>query len=389
MAIVQLAPAIHLHEAMATHSARLVYVDNLRAIVIGVVIVHHAAQAYGPTGGEWPIFNPTRAAILEPFFTVNLAFGLGLLFLIAGYFVPRAYDRKGAVRFLVDRLVRLGVPMLFVSLVLFPLFMYAMDARRQSFIPFLAGYLRQPLALHMWFVGYLLLASGGYAGWRWLTKRAAPVALRPAAAPRHREILGYALALGLATFVARIWFPVDRWVSPLPLISIEPAHVPQYLSLFILGIMAERRDWLRQLPSSTGMAWLRVGLAAAMLPYAAAVLRELTPINIDLGTDGGLNLMALVSSAIEALIAVGLCVGLLTLFRDRFDCQSVLARELAAGSYAVYVIHVFPVVALQLALAASPLPPLAKFGVVALVAVPLCFGLAYALRRLPGVRRII
>ncbi|MGB8379965.1 MAG: hypothetical protein WCG47_01735 [Dermatophilaceae bacterium] len=35
---------------------------------------------------------------------------LGLLFLLAGYFVPPAYDRKGPRRFLRKRWSRLGVP---------------------------------------------------------------------------------------------------------------------------------------------------------------------------------------------------------------------------------------------------------------------------------------
>jgi hypothetical protein len=51
-------------------------------------------------------------------------------------------------------------------------------------------------------------------------------------------------------------------------------------------------------------------------------------------------------------------------------------------------IAIVPVVGLQFALTGSPLPPLVKFGIVALLAVPLCFLLAYGLRRLPWVRVI-
>lgn len=45
----------------AAPAARLVVLDNLRILVIAVVILHHVGQAYIPTGGFWPIFNPTRA----------------------------------------------------------------------------------------------------------------------------------------------------------------------------------------------------------------------------------------------------------------------------------------------------------------------------------------
>jgi glucans biosynthesis protein C len=388
MALAQLAPATRQRDAAVTHApARLAYIDNLRALVIAMVIVHHAAQPYGPTGGNWPIANPTRAAILEPFFIVNAAFGLGLLFLIAGYFMPRAYDRKGARRFLADRLLRLGLPLLFVSLVLFLPLGYAMGDQSQPFGAYLAGYLRRPELGHMWFVSALIIFIGGYALWRRLTGPATPPL--PTTPPDHPAILGYVLVLALVSFVVRIWFPIDHWVDPVPFVRLEPAHLPQYLSLFIIGIVAERRDWLRQLPTATGMAWLAAGLAAAVLIYAATILGQLTAIDIDLGADGRLSLVALVSSTLESVIAVGLSVGLLTLFREHGDYQGVLARELAATSYAVYIIHIFPVIGLQVALTESALPPLAKFGLVALLALPLCFGLAYGLRKLPGVRRVV
>jgi fucose 4-O-acetylase-like acetyltransferase len=51
-------------------------------------------------------------------------FFMGLLFLIAGYFVPGAFERKGATRFLHDRVLRLGVPALFYMLVIQPLIVY-------------------------------------------------------------------------------------------------------------------------------------------------------------------------------------------------------------------------------------------------------------------------
>ena len=70
------------------YSIRLFGLDKLRVALTFLVIAHHAAQAYGPNGGGWPIFNDERSAVLGPFFSVNAAFFMGLFFLIAGYFVP-------------------------------------------------------------------------------------------------------------------------------------------------------------------------------------------------------------------------------------------------------------------------------------------------------------
>lgn len=369
----------------AQATTRLAYVDNLRILLAGLVVAHHVGQAYGPTGGDWPIFNPTRAAILGPFFAVNASFFMGLFFFIAGYFVPHAYDRKGAGAFLKDRLIRLGVPLLFLSLVLFLPIAYFLGGQGQPFGPFLAGYLRHPEVGHLWFAGHLIVYAAAYAAWRQLSGRPA----RQVGLPRHRAILAYTLALAAVAFVVRIAFPIDRWVYLAPFIRAELAHLPQYLSMFVLGILAYRGDWLSRLPARVGRVWLSIGLAAAALPYAATIVGELTPIKVGFFEGGGLSLGALLWSTIEAFICVGLSVGLLTLFRERVCRQGALARELAAGSYAVYVVHVFLVVALQMALAALSLAPLLKFAVVTLLALPLCFGLAYALRRVPGVDRVL
>ena len=100
-------------QVKAFPTTRLAFLDNLKIGLTALVIAHHAGQAYGPTGGQWPIFSPERSPVLGPFFGVNAAFFMGLFFLISGYFLPRAYDHKGAVTFLKDRFRRLGIPLLF------------------------------------------------------------------------------------------------------------------------------------------------------------------------------------------------------------------------------------------------------------------------------------
>src|ERR687886_361511 len=97
---------------------RLGYLDSLKLLLTALVIAHHAGQAYGPTGGRWPIFEPERAAILGPFFSVNAAFFMGLFFLISAYFPPVSFDRKGAARFLLERTIRLGGPLVAVGLLI-------------------------------------------------------------------------------------------------------------------------------------------------------------------------------------------------------------------------------------------------------------------------------
>ena len=118
----------------ATTGTRMAYVDILRVALTMLVVAHHAAQAYGPTGGNWPITNPTISPVLGPFFAVNAMFFMGLFFLISGYFVPRSFDRKGGGEFMKGRLIRLGIPALFFGWFIFAPMIYLAQGESMSFV---------------------------------------------------------------------------------------------------------------------------------------------------------------------------------------------------------------------------------------------------------------
>ena len=149
---------------------RITYLDGLRVTMIVFVIVHHAAQAYGPTGGFWPVHDRAQSAWFLPFYTANAAFGMGLLFLLAGYFVPGSYERKGARDFLAGRWKRIGVPLVtFALLVHLPAaYLTGPRAPPAEFMHWLYERGWQPIYLHLWFIGHLLLYSAIYAACRYL-----------------------------------------------------------------------------------------------------------------------------------------------------------------------------------------------------------------------------
>jgi hypothetical protein len=334
--------------------ARLAYLDSLKVLLTALVIAHHAGQAYGPTGGRWPIFDPERAAILGPFFAVNAAFFMGLFFLISGYFMPGSFDRKGGHAFLRDRAVRFGVPLIVLGLTIGALTRVGFDVG------------------HLWFVAHLLVYAAVYAAWRGLSLPRLDVGM-----PGHRGILGYVLLLAGITGIVRMWFPIDRWMTVLGIVPVEVAHWPQYVSLFWLGVMAARGRWLDRLPTSTGLLWLGIGLGAAALRYAYSIVSR-----------GGPD--QTLWTIWEAVICVGLCVGLPVLFRERFTRPASAVQAAAPNAYGAYVVHVLPVVVgLQFALASVAIEPFVKFALVTVIGVPLSFVLAAGLRRLPGVRSVL
>lgn len=376
-------------------TTRLAFIDNVRIFVITLVIAHHAAQAYGPTGGTWPIANPVRSVLLGPFFAVNAAFFMGLLFLISGYFVAWSYERKGAATFLKSRFTRLGIPLLvFTGCVLAPI-SYLLQGKSLSFGEFvkvLYGTGWQFPYAHLWFLVHLLVYSLGYALWRHVVRRDTSSQHTELPVPTHLAILLFVVALALITWIVRIWFPIDRWVPLFFVIPAEAAHLPQYVGLFVVGTLAYRGDWLRKLPTVTGFVWLWIGMTTAVARYVVRYSDDMTGTHfLDAFTaNGGLNWRSLLWSGWEALICVGLCVGLLTLFREWFNKpQGKLLSAMAGAAYGAYIIHLLIVMGAQAALHVAPLPPFIKFLLVTLVAAAISFGIAHLARQLPGVKKVL
>ena len=82
---------------MVSKKPRLLYVDNLRTLLIIMVILWHMAITYG-AAGFWP-YRESRPddltnLVYTLFGVINQPYVLGFFFLIAGYFTPGSYVRK-------------------------------------------------------------------------------------------------------------------------------------------------------------------------------------------------------------------------------------------------------------------------------------------------------
>jgi len=164
---------------------RLYFIDNLRILLITLIMMLHLAITYG-AAGSWYYRNVPEGTMSIPLTWYNAtvqAFSMGLFFLISGYFTPGSYDQKGPRRLFKDRLLRLGIPILCYDYVIGPLMAYPLmkvGALEQgstlqfngSYSKFLSIYYSR---FHvgtgpLWFVEALLILAGFYILWRVLTK---------------------------------------------------------------------------------------------------------------------------------------------------------------------------------------------------------------------------
>ncbi len=382
---------------------RLAYLDNLRIALIVLVVTHHAAQAYGPSDW-WYVLRQPQAEALATFSLINGTFFMSLFFFISAYLVPPARDARGAWLFVRGRLRRLGIPLLVGTLTIIPGLMYVYYTNYREYPPlsFLNYYASVFLGFgtrppdwsgpswpdlqfgHLWFLENLLVYSVIYAAFSRLAEWSGrPTPASFLSAPGHRTLVLFTLAVAGATFLIRIWYPLDSWVAVLGFIQAEPARAPQYVAWFAAGIAAYRHDWLRQLPTRTGYVWLAVGISLTIVFLVTGGAQA------SYFAVGGAGLPPFCWALFETAMCTGLCIGLLTFFREKQTRSSSALQTMAASSFAVYILHLPVVVALQFAFAGSGLSALSSFAAVTVLAIVISFPLANVVRRLPGFRAVL
>jgi peptidoglycan/LPS O-acetylase OafA/YrhL len=382
--------------AWAAHSSRMLFVDNLRVLLISMVVIQHVAVTYGAVGSWYyrdPATNLLTSIILTTWTGIGMASGMGFFFLIAGYFTPGSYDRKGSKSFLLDRLVRLGIPLLIYDLLLDPLVVYIASGLHGSYWSFYGNYLLHESGIAngpVWFIALLLLFTLIYAAWRWLTRHRTRTIDRNAKLPSYRAILGFIFALGLVTFVVRIWWPAG---SIFQLLNVPVGYLPQYISFYVLGLIAYHGNWFNELTPKMGKDWSLIALIVTLIFICLVTLpmiqRTSSSQQTGLPIAGGFQWLAFCYALWESFMIVGVCIGLLVLFRQRLNLQGRLAKNLAANVYAVYLIHPLVLVGFAYAFHVVTLYPLLKFVISVIIVLPLCFLLSNLIRKIPLVNRIL
>ena len=385
---------------VAAGMLRLAFIDNIRWVMIILVVSMHAAVTYSHLGSWYfmentPVSKPevfvfgTYQAWLQSFF-------MGFLFFIAGYFVPKAYDTKGAGKFLRDRAVRLGLPLLVFVFILQPvsvwcIYLFDRPGLDISFGQLYSNYLRSGRWIGgtgpLWFCEALLLFCVGYtlcrlAG-RWFVL---PVRTREGlSVPRNRTIWGLVAVLAGLSFVVRI-----PWPNGTSFYNLQFCYFSQYVLFFCVGTLAYRGDWLRQFTVATGNYWLRAALIGGMALWLGNIVLGGALQGEFAAYQGGWHWQSLIECCREQLAGVGLSLFLLVWFRERFNRQGAVARFFSANAFAVYVFHAPVLIALGKCLTRWHGPLLVKFVALTALAVGLTYLLsALVLRRTPLLKKIL
>jgi glucans biosynthesis protein C len=319
-------------------SARLFYMDNLRAIAMLAGIFFHAALAYSPMSHSiWPTADQHSHWLFDVFAWGSHLFRMPVFFVMAGFFCALVLQQRGGKAFFKNRLLRIALPIVIflplLSIAMMFVIQYGLE-QVQNKSPFLA-YIQMLMALpeppvaplstlHLWFLYHLLflylltyiahvLLSAKITNWFTSLK------------PGNLMLLLISASVP-ALYVVSVPFPAPEWVFP------ALWAIWFYGLFFALGYGFFAQPLLIEQFTTKLPVYLASGLASFAL-YYYLLPASLMPDNQPQG------LLKLAITVLEATSAVLLTLSAVLYAKRYLNSNSVLIRYISKVSYWVYIVH--------------------------------------------------
>jgi hypothetical protein len=365
---------------LSADSRRLAPIDNLRGVLVAWVIAGHAMLGYTVVGG-WPYDEVTEATmprhlelILGTVLGPTALFVMGTFFFLSGLLASGSIARHGPAGFARQRLVRLGVPWLLFTLLIWPLLMWAAYRSAGHPLPIWeALQARQPFldSGPLWFVQILLYVSLGHALLTWGGQ------VRDFH-PRAISLVVMAIAIAAASFLIRLWFPARSQ----QVLDLHVWQWPQCVGLYALGVFVAGQGWAERVPLRTVRRCGIIVLVAVTTGIAIAAALGIS----DLARDGvpfvgGWHWQALSLDVVEATLVVAGSVWLLGWAQRWLTSRGGGLTRVARGAYVAYLLQAPLLISLEIAGRSLDWPAVVKGLIVATVAVTGSFGLAWLFTR--------
>jgi hypothetical protein len=283
--------------------------------------------------GGWPYDEVTEVTLpreLELGLAIILGpsalFVIGTFFFLSGILAPRGIARYGPAGLVRQRMLRLGIPWLFFTILVWHLVMwvaYRSAGHTLSFWQVLQA--RQPFldSGPLWFVQILLYVSVGHALFTWAGQRDG---LRPLPA----TLVMTAVMIAVSSFAIRIWFPARSQ----QFLDLHVWQWPQCIGLYALAFW-----WLAKAGPLRTVR--RCGMAVFLTVTAGVAVVVLLGVS-DLKLDGvlflgGWHWQALALDVVEATLVVAGSVWLLGSAQRWLTSQASVLTRAARSAYAAYL----------------------------------------------------
>jgi len=340
----------------ATRTTRIHWMDNLRTIIIFLVVLYHVGGIYEAAdmwGWFWIVDDPATISWVGIVGIVFDIFMMPTLFFISGYLTPPSLGNKSDWAFLREKVKRLMIPWAIAVFTLIPIykviFLYSRNLPQEHWSTYF--HITNPNSQNwLWFLPLLFLFNVLYLLLSKANLRLPNLSLGVAAV--GASVIGFISSFGIGSLLGfRSW-------TLTPLIDFENERVLVYLMAYLLGALAFRRNVFATKPKrrtlyivASSIAWLPVTghIFARLFPFFYPEGFEVTPVyRLIWWLSFHLSLPVMVYVMVES-------------FRFYVDRTGRIWRELNGNSYGVYIIHVIVIGIFGTLLLNLDLPALAKY----------------------------
>ncbi len=236
----------------------------------------------------------------------------------------------------------------------------------------------------MWFAAALFGFSVIYGLVRLVSRKSKANSNQKQVKPTLGFAVSLILIIAVLAFLIRIVQPIGT-----DILNFQLCYFASYIVLFIVGVLAYRNNMFTKINYRTGKRWLISAIALGFLAwFVLVVVATASGTTADL--QGGLTWQSAAFSLWESFVAVAMSIGLIAVFRQKFNRQGKLIKTLSDNSFAVYMFH--PMIIIPVTSLFSPLAlnPIAKWLLLCVICVPLCFAATYfVFRRIPLLKKVL
>jgi len=343
------------NKIISTRGNRIHWVDNLRTIIILLVVMYHSGGVYesaGLWGWFWIVDDPdtfTASGIIGIMFDTLV---MPAIFFISGYLVVASLEKNSTWDFIKSKAKRLLLPWLIAVLTMIPLykviFLYSRGLPQEHWTTYF--HITNPNSQNwLWFLPMLFLFSMIYLVIDKAGIKFTKISLTWAV------IGSFFLSLVFSYFIGDL-LGFRSWTLT-PLIDFENERVLAHFLFFLIGVMCYQCNIFVELPKSKTL--YTVANAVAWLPVTGHIFVRLWPFFVaEFAVTPLYRIIWFVSFHLSSLVLVYVLV---VSFWRYLDKIGRIWSELNRNSYGVYINHVIVIGIFGTMLLNLNLPGLVKY----------------------------
>lgn len=319
---------------LPTEIKRINWMDNLRTVIILLVVFYHVGGVYESTGMWgyfWIVDDPTTISWVGIAGSMFDTFLMPTMFFIAGYLTPSSLSRKTSSGYIISKIKRLILPWLIAVLTLIPLyqfiFLYSRGLPQGNWFDYL--HFNSPFSQSwLWFLPVLFAFNLIY-----LLIEKIGMKLNRISLP-SMVILSLALSIGFSFLIGKV-FGFRSWTNT-PIVDFENERILAHFLFFMGGVVAYKRNLFSSSPK--GKALYLTANSTAWLPVTVHIFLRIWPyMTENFSVTPLFRFLWFTSFHISSLVMVYLMV---ESFRRYINKTGKIWNVLNRNSFGVYIIHV-------------------------------------------------